>query len=128
MRIKHQIVYLREKKIERYLKSNQNRDKLLRITYFIEGEEIEALKNCINEAFSYEELTGWEMTFMESILNKINSRNKNILYFTEKQIKPIEEIVRYTLIGLSDRERRIKETRGRGYFFKKLNQNKGISY
>ena len=115
-------------KIERYLKSNQNRDKLLRITYFIEGEEIEALKNCINEAFSYEELTGWEMTFMESILNKINSRKKNILYFTEKQIKPIEEIVRYTLIGLSDRERIIKETKGRGYFFKKLNQKKGISY
>ena len=128
MRIKHQKIYLKEKKIERYLKSNQNRDKLLRKTYFIEGEEIEALKNCINEAFFYEELTGWEMTFMESILNKINSRNKNILYFTEKQIKPIEEIVRYTLIGLSDRERRIKETRGRGYFFKKLNQNKGISY
>ena len=120
MKINEQRTIVLEKKRNRALKSNRNRDSLPRIEYYIENEEIQLLYNKIISAFSYEGLTGWEMTFMESILKKLENKNNGRVYFTHKQVEPIEKIIKYPLLDLSPEKQEEELRKGLNIFFKKV--------
>ena len=120
MKLSEQKIIISEKKKNRALKSNRNRDSIPRVEYYIENNEIQFLYEKVVSAFSYEGLTGWEMTFLESILKKIEIKNSGRVYFTEKQVEPLEKIIKYPLLDLSPERQEEELRKGTKFFFKKV--------
>ena len=69
---------------------------------YIEGNELKILKEKIITTLSLvDKLTGWEMTFLTSIVERIDYTKDDKLFLTQKQINPLIEILGYRIDYLS---------------------------
>ena len=120
MKLKDIKNFISEKRKNSYLKTSRNRERLPRVEYYIEGKEIDILYAKIQEAFSHEGLTGWEMTFMNSMIKKIeNNKNKKII-FTQQQVEPLQQIIKYPLLNLSPEKLKQELKKPLNLYFKKI--------
>ena len=125
MKLSDQKIFLSEKKKKRFLKSNYNRDKGPRVEFYLEGNEIIKLQEKLMKAYQYEGLSGWDMSFLDSTIEKMVKSSNNIYICTEKQKEHIERlsaIYIHSLSSIEEREREEKKLQkeGPGFFFKKV--------
>ena len=125
MKPSDQKIFLSEKKKKRFLKSNYNRDKGPRVEFYLEGNEISKLQEKLMKAYQYEGLSGWDMSFLDSTIEKMVKSSNNIYICTEKQKEHIERlsaIYIHSLSSIEEREREEKKLQkeGPGFFFKKV--------
>ena len=125
MKLSDQKIFLSEKKKKRFLKSNYNRDKGPRVEFYLEGNEIIKLQEKLMKAYQYERLSGWDMSFLDSTIEKMVKSSNNIYICTEKQKEHIERlsaIYIHSLSSIEEREREEKKLQkeGPGFFFKKV--------
>ena len=125
MKLSDQKIFLSEKKKKRFLKSNYNRDKGPRVEFYLEGNEISKLQEKLMKAYQYEGLSGWDMSFLDSTIEKMVKSSNNIYICTEKQKEHIERlsaIYIHSLSSIEEREREEKKLQkeGPGFFFKKV--------
>ena len=125
MKLSDQKLYLRERKKKKYLKSNLNRESTNREEFYIKGNEINILEEKLTKAYTYENLSGWHLTFLTSIIEKIKNRKSDILILTEKQVEHVQFLARVYILELKSQEEREKEEiklqkEGAGFFFKKI--------
>ena len=125
MKLSNQKIFLSERKKKRFLKSNYNRDKGPRVEFYLEGNEISKLQEKLMKAYQYEGLSGWDMSFLDSTIEKMVKSQNNIYICTEKQKEHIERlsaIYIHSLSSIEEREREEKKLQkeGPGFFFKKV--------
>ena len=125
MKLSEQKLYLKEKKKKTFLKSNLNRESTAKQKYYLEGSEINILEEKLIKAYTYENLSGWHLTFLSSMIEKIKNRTGEILILSEKQIEQVEFLAKAYILGLKSTEDKEKEEmklqkEGKGFFFKKV--------
>ena len=125
MKLSDQKIFLSEKKKKRFLKSNYNRDKGPRVEFYLEGNEISKLQEKLMKAYQYEGLSGWDMSFLDSTIEKMVKSSNNIYICTEKQKEHIERLSAIYINSLSsieEREREEKKLQKEGpvFLFKKV--------
>ena len=125
MKLSDQKIFLSEKKKKRFLKSNYNRDKGPRVEFYLEGNEISKLQEKLMKAYQYEGLSGWDMSFLDSTIEKMVKSSNNIYICTEKQKEHIERlsaIYIHSLSSIEEREREEKKLQKEGpvFLFKKV--------
>ena len=121
MKLSDQKIFLSEKKKKRFLKSNYNRDKGPRVEFYLEGNEISKLQEKLMKAYQYEGLSGWDMSFLDSTIEKMVKSSNNIYICTEKQKEHIERLSAlyiHSLSSIEEREREEKKLQkeGPGFF------------
>ena len=87
---------------------------------YIEGNELKILKEKIITTLSLvDKLTGWEMTFLTSIVERIDYTKDDKLFLTQKQINPLIEILGYRIDYLSLEDQNKEMEKGLGFYFRK---------
>ena len=87
---------------------------------YIEGSELQILKEKIITTLSLvDKLNGWEITFLSSLVERIDYTKDNKLFLTQKQINPLLEILNYRFdyLSLDDQDQEMEK--GLGFYFRK---------
>lgn len=109
-------LYLDRNKL--YPKSKVKKIKHTKYKY-IEGNELKFLKQKINMTLSLvDKLNGWELTFLNSLIDRIDYAKDNKFFLTQKQIEPLIEILNYRFDYLSFNDQNIEMRKGLGFYFK----------
>ena len=86
---------------------------------YIEGNELQILKEKIITTLSLvDKLNGWEITFLSSLVERIDYAKDNKLFLTQKQINPLLEILNYRFdyLSLDDQDQEMEK--GLGFYFR----------